>query len=81
MMVPLKCLINFCRTLEMPLINCEINLILTWSANCCIVSTNVACANIRIIATGRGDDYAAGCWFDYLYFQDNYKMIAIDLSK
>ena len=41
----------------------------------------VTCANIRIIATGRGDDYAAGCWFDYLYFQDNYKMIAIDLSK
>ena len=24
----------------MPLINCEINLILTWSANCAIVSTN-----------------------------------------
>ena len=26
----------------MPLINCEINLILTWSANCVIVYTNVA---------------------------------------
>ena len=26
----------------MPLINCEINLILTWSVNCVIVSTNVA---------------------------------------
>ena len=26
----------------MPLINCEVNLILTWSANCVIVSTNVA---------------------------------------
>ena len=24
------------KTLEMPLINCEINLILTWSANCVI---------------------------------------------
>ena len=24
----------------MPLINCELNLILTWSANCVIVSTN-----------------------------------------
>ena len=31
-MVPLKYLINFWKTLEMPLINCEINLILTWSA-------------------------------------------------
>ena len=26
----------------MPLINCEVNLILTWSANCVTVSTNVA---------------------------------------
>ena len=33
-MVPLKYLINFSRTLEMPLINCEINLILTWSGKC-----------------------------------------------
>ena len=29
--VPLKYLSNFWRTLEMPLINCEVNLILTWS--------------------------------------------------
>ena len=29
--VPLKYLFNFWRTLEMPLINCEINLILNWS--------------------------------------------------
>ena len=41
-MVPLKCLSNFWRTLEMPLINCEVNLILTWSANCVFVYTNVA---------------------------------------
>ena len=31
-----------CRTLEVPLINFEINFILTWSANCVIVSTEVA---------------------------------------
>ena len=37
-MVPLKCLSNFWRTLEMPLINCEVNLILTWSSTCVIVS-------------------------------------------
>ena len=41
-MVPLKYLSNFWRTLEMPLINCEVNLMLTWSANCAIVSTDVA---------------------------------------
>ena len=36
-MVPLKCLCNFWRTLEMPLINCEVNLILTWSKDCVIM--------------------------------------------
>ena len=41
-MVPLKYLSNFWRTLEMPLINCEVNLILTWSADCVIIYTNVA---------------------------------------
>ena len=33
-MVTLKYLSNFWKTLEMPLINCEINLILTWSDKC-----------------------------------------------
>ena len=33
-MVPLKYFSNFWRTLEMPLIKCEINLILTWSDKC-----------------------------------------------
>ena len=37
-MVPLKYLSNFWRTLEMPLINCEINLQLKWSRNCIIVA-------------------------------------------
>ena len=32
--VPLKHLSNFWRTLDMSLINCEINLILTWYKNC-----------------------------------------------
>ena len=36
--VPLKHLSNFWRTLDMPLINCEINLILTWSENCVLTS-------------------------------------------
>ena len=37
--VPLKYLSNFWRTIEMPLINFEVNLILTWSKNCVISST------------------------------------------
>ena len=36
-MVPLKYLSNFWRTLEMHLINCEIELILNWSANFAII--------------------------------------------
>ena len=44
-MIPLKYLSNFWRTLEMPLINCEVELILTWSENCVIISTNVANQN------------------------------------
>ena len=41
-MVPLKYLSNFWRILEMPLINCEITLLLTWSAYCVIFFTDVA---------------------------------------
>ena len=40
--VPLKYLSNFWRTLEITLINCEINLILTWSEDCLISSTTGA---------------------------------------
>ena len=40
-MVPLKYLSNFWRTLEMPLINCEVNLILTWSSDCVLIATNI----------------------------------------
>ena len=40
-MVPLKYLSNFWRTLEIPLINCKIELILTWSINCVVIYTNV----------------------------------------
>ena len=196
-MVPLKYLSNFWRTLEMPLINCEVNLILTWSSTCVITNSNgagtfaititklyvpvvtlstqentnflqqlksgfkrvinwnkylskpellagnpslkhlvepsfqgvnrlfvlafsnddyrtsheryylpnveikdynimingenffdqpiknnkVTYENIRKIATGQGDDYTTGCLLDYSYFADNYKMIAVDLSK
>ena len=41
-MVPLKYSSNFWKTLEMPLINCEVNLILTWSSSCVITDSNGA---------------------------------------
>ena len=41
-MVPLKYLSNFWRTLEMPLMNCEVNLILTWSSTCVITNSTGA---------------------------------------
>ena len=41
-MVRLKYLSNFWRTREMRAINCEVNIILTWSASCVIVYTNFA---------------------------------------
>ena len=38
-LVPLQYLSNFWRTLEMPIINCEVELILTWSKNCVITNS------------------------------------------
>ena len=37
--------------------------------------------NVRKIASSIGDDYTTGCLLDYSYFKENYKLIAIDLSK
>ena len=38
--VPLKYLsIYFWRTFQMPLVNCEVNLILTWSRDCVITNS------------------------------------------
>ena len=42
MIVPLKYLSNFWRTLEMPLINCEINHQLTWFKKCFLDPGTVA---------------------------------------
>ena len=46
-----------------------------------INSMNKTYENIRKIAIGKGDDYTTGCLLDYPYFKENYKMIAIDLSR
>ena len=50
-MVPVKYLSNFWRTLEMPLINCEVNLILTWSSTCVLVATGVQNQNATFAIT------------------------------
>ena len=49
--VPLKYLSNFWRTLEMPLINCEVNLILTWSSTCVLIATGVQNQNATFAIT------------------------------
>ena len=51
--VPLKHLTNFWRTLDIPLINCEVFLTLTWSANCAIASMEK-----REVAPAQGDNPA-----------------------
>ena len=51
MLVPLKYLSNFGRTLQMSLINCEINLQLKWSENCFLVDDTAANQATRFILT------------------------------
>ena len=36
---------------------------------------------VRKVSTGPGDDYTTGCLLDYAYFKDNYRLIAVDLTK
>ena len=50
-MVRLAYLSVFWRSLELPLINCEVNLILTWYVNCVTVSTNVTNQNAAFAIT------------------------------
>ena len=42
LVVPLKYVSNFLRSLEMPLVNCKIGLELTWHKDCMISSVNAA---------------------------------------
>ena len=36
---------------------------------------------VRKVSIGQGNDYTKGCLLDYPYFKDNYRLIAVDLSK
>ena len=52
MAVPLKYLGNFWKTLEMHLINCKINLIITWSLTC-VITNSIGAGTFAIIDTKR----------------------------
>ena len=66
--VPLKYLSNFWRTLEMPLINCEVNLILTWSKDC-VITNSTGEGRFKIIETKLYDPVVI------LSTQDNAKLL------
>ena len=36
---------------------------------------------IRKTSTGEGDDYTTCCLLDFAYFEKNYRLVAVDLSK
>ena len=36
---------------------------------------------VRKISTGQGDDYTTSCLQDYVYYKDDFRLIAADLSK
>ena len=36
---------------------------------------------VRKVSTGQVDDYTTECLLDYAYFKDNYRIVAVDLSK
>ena len=65
--VPLKYLSKFWRTLEMPIINCKVNLILTWSIDCVITNS----AGARTFAITETKRYAP---IITLSTQDNAKL-------
>ena len=46
-----------------------------------VKNNKVTYKNIRKTATGERDDYTTTCLLDYAHLKDNYKMIAVDLSK
>ena len=54
LVIPLKYLSNFWRSLNIPLINCEIELTLTWSKNCVVADMTVHAGVNPAIAAPSG---------------------------
>ena len=67
--VPLKYLSSFWRSLEMPLINCQIHLELNWSKDC-VIST-IAATKIKITIT------KLFVWVVTLSSKDNAKLVKL----
>ena len=36
---------------------------------------------VRKTAIGKGDDYAVGCFLDFIYFKNDYKIVCCNLSR
>ena len=70
-MVLLAYLSVFWKSLELPVINCEVILVLTWSANCVLVASNVANQN----ATSAITDAKLYVPVVTLSAQDNVKLL------
>ena len=71
-MAPLRYSSNLWRTLEMLLINCEVNLTSTWSTNCVIVYTN----NSNQGATSKITETSLYVPVVTLSVQDNAKLLS-----
>ena len=54
LVIPLKHLSNFWRSLDIPLINCEVELILTWFKNCVLADMIVDADADPAVATPSG---------------------------
>ena len=39
------------------------------------------CEEIKKLTTGQSEDYTTECLLDYDYIKNNYKLIAVDLSR
>ena len=48
-----------------------------WSANYLIKQHD----EVRKISARQGNDYTTSCLLDFAYFENNYRLIAADLSK
>ena len=77
--VPLKYLSNFWRSLNMPLINCEVVLILTWFKSCVLISKAARNANYNANPVARKIDNPENATFQIAY--TNLYIPAVTLSK
>ena len=49
--IPLKYLSNFWRSLDLPLINCEMELVLSWTKDCVLIGQNNNITDMNFVIT------------------------------